>query len=197
LSKSITGQILTVELLQDLSLGLSLVKQIERRGVIEEEEEHNSYADHDGVDVVSPPPAHVGVLVDRASFVSRQHYITERARERWSLTDDGTDAGNRRAGGEDEGQDGGAILVRDQFADGHVEAQLHRLTDSVNCAADDQSVDILGSRAYDDADQSDKVADDEEPSSPEQIRETPKNCVSERQGQCSANVDPGDIRTGS
>jgi hypothetical protein len=59
---------LTVELVQDLPFGLSLMKEIESGSVVEEEKQYNGYNDHNRVNVVSPSPAKVGVLVNRASF---------------------------------------------------------------------------------------------------------------------------------
>lgn len=62
-----------------------------------------------------------------------------------------------------------------QFSNGHVEAQLHRLTKTIDSTSNDERVDILSRGAYNDAQQRDHVAADEEVSPAKQVRQSPQD----------------------
>ena len=108
-------------------------------------------------------------------------------------TDNWTKGCDRRVCEEDEGHDHGSVLVRHQLTNGHIEAQLDCFADTVDGAANDQSVDTLGSGADNNTNQGNTVAANEEPSPAKEVRKTTKDGVAERETECAGNVDPGDV----
>lgn len=156
-----------IKVLHDLALCLSLVEKLKGRWVVEEEEEDDSQANINDVDVVAPSPAHS--LFQKLAGFSGLAIAKFCVLDKTAHTDNGTESGKWSIGQEDEGKNHSAVLVRHKFSDGDVETQLNSLTKTVDSGTDDQGGDILSNGTDDDAEQGDDVSSNEKPSSTEEI----------------------------
>lgn len=113
------------------------------------------------------------------------------------LTDYGTKCSNRSVRQEDERHDHRPVLVGYKLSHCNVKAELNCFSQTIHGATNDERVYISGRGTNDDAEESNAIAPDEEPSSSEKIRQPSKNCVCEREGKSPSNVDPRDVVTWS
>lgn len=108
-------------------------------------------------------------------------------------TDDRSKCSNGGVREEDKRQDHRSVLVRYKFSHCNVEAELDCFTESVDSAADDEGIHIVGTGADDDSNQGNHVAANEEPPAAKEIRKAAEDCIRERQSESSSNINPCNV----